>query len=164
MTYTATDAAGNITTCAFNVVVSDETNPVFAGCSTADILATANALCQATVSWIAPSASDNCGLVTTTSNYNPGDIFPLGTTQVIYTAEDDAGNISTCEFNVVVQDVADPDIVGCPGSDIIASADASCQAVVNWTSPTASDNCTLTSFTSSHDPNDIFPIGTNGGI
>ena len=160
VTYTATDAAGNISTCQFNVIVTDETFPVFVACPPSEILATANALCQATVGWGAPAASDNCGPITPTSNYSPGDIFPIGTTQVIYTAEDAAGNISTCEFNVVVQDVADPVIAGCPAADVMASADASCQAVVDWTAPTVSENCSLTSFTSTHDPGDIFPIGT----
>lgn len=160
VTYTATDAAGNFATCSFNVIVNDETDPVITGCIASDIIVTANALCQATVSWTAPSASDNCGPVTMTSNFSPGHVFSLGTTQVIYTAEDGEGNISTCEFNVIVQDDTDPVIVGCPAADIVASANASCQAVVSWPAPAASDNCFLQSFTSSHDPGDIFPLGT----
>ena len=160
VTYTATDDAGNISICTFNVVVSDETGPIFTGCPVADISVTANALCQGTVSWVAPLVTDNCGAVTPTSNYNPGHVFPLGTTVVIYTAEDDAGNISTCQFNVVVQDNADPEIQNCPSADVIASADGSCEAIVNWTAPTASDNCSLASFTSSHLPGDVFPLGT----
>ncbi len=160
VTYTATDNTGNITTCTFNVVVSDDTAPVFSGCPVSDIIVTTNALCQGAASWIAPSVTDNCGPVTPTSNYNPGHVFPLGTTIVIYTAEDDAGNISTCQFNVVVQDNADPEILNCPTADVIAIADASCEAIVNWTAPTASDNCSLASFTSTHSPGDAFPLGT----
>ena len=160
VTYTATDGAGNISTCTFNIIVTDETGPVFSGCPVTDITVTTNALCQGTASWVAPSVTDNCGPVTATSNYSPGNVFSLGTTVVIYTAEDAAGNVSTCQFNVVVQDNADPEILDCPSADIIASADESCQAFVNWAAPTASDNCSLASFTSSHSPGDAFPLGT----
>ena len=60
VTYTATDAAGNTSTCSFNVIVQDNTNPVIAGCPS-NITVSANASCQATVNWTAPTVSDNCG-------------------------------------------------------------------------------------------------------
>ncbi|MBK7965339.1 MAG: HYR domain-containing protein [Bacteroidetes bacterium] len=58
--------------------------------------------CESTVNWVAPTASDNCTLVSFTSNFNSGSTFSVGTTQVIYTATDNAGLISTCSFDVTI--------------------------------------------------------------
>ena len=58
---------------------------------------------NATVSWTPPAASDNSGeAVTLTSDYSPGDTFPIGTTTVTYTATDTYGNSATSTFIVVV--------------------------------------------------------------
>ena len=159
VTYTATDAAGNTSTCSFNVIVQDNTNPVIAGCPS-NITVNANASCQATVNWTAPTVSDNCGgTLTLTSTKNPGTVFNLGTTVVTYTAADAVGNTSTCSFNVLVEDNTNPVIAGCP-SNITVSANASCQAVVNWTAPTASDNCTGVTLTTTKNPGTVFNLGT----
>ena len=121
---------GNTSTCSFNVIVQDNTNPVIAGCPS-NITVSANASCQAMVNWTAPTVSDNCGgALTLIPTKNPGTVFNLGTTLVTYTATDAAGNTSTCSFNVIVQDNTNPVIAGCP-SNITVSANASCQATVN---------------------------------
>nr|MBK9652417.1 HYR domain-containing protein [Bacteroidota bacterium] len=64
-------------------------------------------VCGTTVSWTPPTASDNCA-VTVTSNKNPGDFFPVGTTVVTYTATDGCGNATSCSFNVTVNLVGPP--------------------------------------------------------
>ena len=56
----------------------------------------------ATVLWTPPSAVSDSSAVTLTSNYYPGDTFPIGTTLVTYTALDAAGNSANKSFNVVV--------------------------------------------------------------
>ncbi len=48
VTYTATDQDGNVSTCTFNVIVSDNTDPVFTGCPT-DITISAEGSCEAVV-------------------------------------------------------------------------------------------------------------------
>ena len=91
------DGNGNISTTTQNVVIADITAPVITGCPS-DITT-----CNAVVSWTVPSALDNCsGLVTLTSDHNPGETFPVGTTTVIYTATDLLNNTSTCSFTVTV--------------------------------------------------------------
>lgn len=158
--YTATDNYGNTSTCSFDVLVSDETDPVFAGCPLTDIIISADALCAGSVSWIEPTASDNCGAVTLVSSHSPGATFPLGTTAVLYTATDGAGNSSTCTFNVIVNDDTGPVITGCPLANIVTVADGSCEATVSWSPLNATDNCGPASFVSSHDAGDTFPLGT----
>ncbi|WP_254424788.1 T9SS type B sorting domain-containing protein [Capnocytophaga sp. oral taxon 878] len=60
--------------------------------------------CDASVSWIEPTAEPSClGLVNRTSTHAPGDIFPIGTTKVIYTFTDVAGNTASCSFNITVK-------------------------------------------------------------
>lgn len=159
VTYTATDPSGNVETCTFNVTVRDNVSPVFAGCSHGSILeVTADNSCEAVVTWTPPTASDNCS-VTVTSNYNPGHTFPLGKTDVIYTATDPSGNVSVCSFKVFVKDRTNPVITGCPATDINRTATTLCGIVVTWTQPIATDNCDVV-LTSDHLPGDFFPIGT----
>ncbi len=56
----------------------------------------------ASVSWTAPIASDNSGPVTLTSSHDPDDSFPIGDTEVTYTAVDTYGNEATKSFTVTV--------------------------------------------------------------
>ena len=56
----------------------------------------------ASVSWTEPSANDNSGSVSLTSSHDPGDYFPIGDTEVTYTARDPYGNTATQSFTVTV--------------------------------------------------------------
>lgn len=94
VTVTCTDASGNSTTCTFNVLRVDNTAPVMSGCPS-NIISN-----SPVVFWTAPTASDNCSSITMTSNHNPGDTFPLGTTTVNYVATDATGNSALCTFTV----------------------------------------------------------------
>lgn len=156
VTYTATDKFGNSSTCSFDVTVSDKMLPDISGCP-ADITIEAGASCQSGISWTPPTASDNCS-VTLSESHSPGSIFPLGTTTVTYTATDPAGNTRTCSFNIIVRDTTAPVITGCP-PDVRIEAGSSCQSVVSWVPPTASDNCSVTT-SESHSPGSVFPLGT----
>ncbi|MBL7950886.1 MAG: HYR domain-containing protein, partial [Flavobacteriales bacterium] len=163
VTYTATDASGNPSTCSFTVTVVDISAPVIVGCPS-NVSVNADAACTATATWTVPTFTDNCtgGSITRTAGPAPGSAFPIGTNTVTYTAMDAAGNPSTCSFTVTVVDVAAPTIAGCP-SNISVNADAACTASASWTAPTVSDNCsgaTITQ-TSGFASGSTFPIGTN---
>ena len=45
---------------------------------------------------------DNSGEVTLTSNFQPGDTFFIGSTNVVYTATDISGNQAKATFTVTV--------------------------------------------------------------
>jgi hypothetical protein len=97
-----TDIHSNTNTCQQKVTVTDDENPTIADCP-GDITVNADAgSCSAVVTWTPPSADDNCGVQSFTSDYDPGDTFPGGDTLVTYTATDVYGNISTCSFTVTV--------------------------------------------------------------
>ena len=162
VTYTVTEtASGQNWSCSFTVNVADNEAPAISGCLADTTISSDAGICGASFSWTAPTASDNCTLSSFTSTHTPGAVFPVGTTTVTYTAVDSSGNITTCSFTVTVNDTEAPVIADCP-ADIVVSNDSSlCSAVVNWTAPTATDNCgAVLSVTSSHQPGDVFPTGT----
>ena len=98
--------------------------------------------CSQTATWTAPTATDNCGISTFTSNYNSGAAFPVGSTTVTYTATDVNGNVSTCSFTVTVVDNTKPVFTSCPPSISPAINSAGCVATVNTLDPSVTDNCT----------------------
>jgi len=97
-TWTVTDACGNTQTAEQTVSYKkDNQKPVINKCPS-NIYT-----CNTTVSWTAPTASDNCGVKSFNSNFNSGSIFPVGTTTVTYTARDHCGNTTNCSFTVTVK-------------------------------------------------------------
>jgi hypothetical protein len=114
VTYRAIDAAGNTAECSFSVTITesaDYENPVISNCPS-DITVTNDPdSCSAVVIWTAPTATDNSGSVTMTSNFESGSEFPEGTTTVVYTATDAAGNQVTCSFSVTVNDTQLPGVI-----------------------------------------------------
>ena len=56
-----------------------------------------------TVTWIEPTATDNSGTVTISSqSHAPGDFFATGVTSVTYVFVDPSGNGVSCIFSVDV--------------------------------------------------------------
>ena len=153
------------TTPVYNVSISDITAPVISGCP-ADINADNDAgVCTAAVSWTEPTALDDClgDMTYTTRSHAPGAVFPLGTTAVTYTFTDLASNTSTCTFNVTVTDNESPMISGCPADINVNNVPGACATIVNWSEPTATDNCTASGslvWTKSHLPGSLFNVGT----
>ncbi|MFM2208196.1 MAG: hypothetical protein RL213_2171, partial [Bacteroidota bacterium] len=99
VTLTVTDVGGNTATCSSTVTVVDNIAPVITGVPASFTSSTA---CSGPVTWTPPTAADNCGVISFTSNKSPGDVFPSGTTTVTYTAVDASGNSTTASFTVTV--------------------------------------------------------------
>lgn len=79
---------------------TDTQAPTFANVP-ANISLTTTTTCKA-ATWTAPTATDNCGTPSVSSNYASGFCFPIGVTTVIYTAKDAKGNTKTASFTVTV--------------------------------------------------------------
>ncbi|XP_038056885.1 uncharacterized protein LOC119728647 isoform X2 [Patiria miniata] len=161
VTYTAYDAADNMATCQFNVIVNDVQPPVITGCPvnlprfpTDPTRDTARAF------WDEPQASDNSGSVTRTSNYDVGDAFPVGDTVVVYTAEDGSGNTVNCSFVVQVYDNEPPAFTGCPFQGVTSDTGLqSDRGVASWSEPQGTDNVAVANVQSDYRPGDSFPLG-----
>jgi len=159
--YTATDASGNTGTCSFAVTVGETVPPIILGCPVNQIVLLPSGSCDTTFSWDLPLVTDNCALDTVIASHLPGSTFQAGTTTVTYTATDVAGNTTTCSFNLTARDEVNPVLSACP-PDVTVSNATPCGEVVNWTQPTATDNCTPDSaivYTYSHTPPDTFYNG-----
>lgn len=70
---------------------------------------------------------------------------------------DRMGNSVSCEATVNIVDNTGPVIQNCP-SDIVVTTSGD-SASVNWTAPTATDNCGPVTITATHQPGDVFPKG-----
>jgi PKD repeat protein len=86
-----------------------------------------------------------------------GALFPLGTTTVIVTATDTAGNTASSSFNVIVRDTTPP-IVAAP-ADITVEATSAGGAVVTFT-PAATDLVATPTIVSSPASGSQFSLGT----
>ncbi len=108
---TALDAAGNQSEATVTLTAQDETAPVLA-CPSNQIKTNNPGTCSYTTvgTEFDPISSDNCGVVSRTNDYNnsatlAGATF-TGTTTVTWTATDAAGNVSTCSFEIKVDNAA----------------------------------------------------------
>jgi hypothetical protein len=155
VTWTVTDTSGHTATDTQVVTVVDHTPPTI----TAPNIVVSNdaGSCSAVVNFTGLSASDNCGTANINTTIASGSIFPKGTTTVTATATDDAGNTTTKNFTVTVNDTEKP-VLNAP--NIVVSNDAgSCSAVVNF-SVTATDNCGGVNVNTSVPSGTTFPKGT----
>ena len=159
VTYTVTDDEGNTTDCSFNITVEDREPPMVTGCPDDIVVSNDPGACSAVVSWEPPTFTDNCEILNIDSKPNPGSLFPIGTTNVVYEAIDASGNITSCTFTVTVEDTEDPTLA-CPADITVSNDDGECGAVVNWTPPVPIDNCGAEITGNTHNPGDFFPVGT----
>ena len=106
ITWTATDIFGNVTVKTQKVTVLDAEKPVLtvppAVTVTVDTTTTSVVISDTQLG--SASATDNSGSVTITRTGVPaGNVFPLGTTTITYTAKDAAGNTTTGTQTVTVK-------------------------------------------------------------
>ncbi|MBK9390649.1 MAG: HYR domain-containing protein [Bacteroidetes bacterium] len=125
---------------------SDTTAPVVTDCPVDITVNNTPATCGATVTWTAPSFTDNCSSPVIVSSHNTGDTFPTGTTSVTYTATDNCGNSVSCTFNVIVTDTESP-VISCPSNITQSALLGQTSASVVIPDPVVSDNCSVSILT-----------------
>ncbi len=145
ITLTATDDAGNFDKCTAVITVVDVDAPGFVMCD-GDMTLTANAVCEQTVPNLLSfvSATDHCDTdVEITQSPSSGALIEgAGDTVVVFRAEDDAGNVTTCTSTVTVEDNDDPVITSCAASSTVGT-DQNCEGLVPHYAglTSATDNC-----------------------
>lgn len=155
VTWTVLDINGNSSTCTQSVIVTDNESPVIISCAPPVSVNADNGLCEANVVNLgAPVVNDNCGTITIT-NDAPAS-FPVGTTMVTWTISDNSGNTVNCTQTVIITDAELPLVINCPGSI------NTCDSLVTYTTPTASDNCGIASvvLSSGLPSGSFFPVTT----
>lgn len=141
VTYLATDAAGNTTSCTTTVTLKDNVVPAIACPPNTTI--TANANCSGVTGAYTPvSVSDNCTAnPTVTQSPVASTALTINALQVVtLTANDGNGNTNFCTFEVVLKDLTPPSIT-CP-TNVTLAADGNCSGIVGtYSAVTVSDNC-----------------------
>ncbi|WP_157893331.1 HYR domain-containing protein, partial [Salegentibacter sediminis] len=120
LTYTATDATGNSSSTSFTITVNDNQAPVIT-CPEDIFLTIETGLTGTVVNYEAPLASDNCSEVELSleEGLASGEEFPVGTTIVTWTATDEAGNTTSCSFEVIVEEEELPEAPDAPIVEVI---------------------------------------------
>jgi hypothetical protein len=98
--WTATDASGNVATADQVIVVSDAEAPSLRVAANMTVNATMPS--GATVTYAAPTASDNVGVASLSCSPASGTTFPIGLNSVSCTAADAAANSTSRSFTVKV--------------------------------------------------------------
>ena len=159
VTVTATDGAGNVGTCTFNVTVEDNDDPVFTACPADIVVDNAPGSCGANVFYPPVTYTDNCASTTISYSKPSGSFFSVGETLVTVTATDNSGNTAICEFTVTVNDT-EPPAIACPLPIVKNNDPGMCGAVVTF-SAGLNDNCVDgTTIEYSLPSGHFFPIGT----
>jgi hypothetical protein len=160
ITVTVKDADNNNTTCVIAFTVNDTSAPSIT-CSTNINVPAPSGQCEATVSYIAPVASDNCsGVGSPICSPASGSTFPRGVTTITCQVSDASDNSNQCSFTVTVNDTQAPTIV-CPSNittNTVNPGDAS--IAVSFAAPVATDNCSGVSVVCVPPSGSQFPKGT----
>ncbi|MBL7981968.1 MAG: HYR domain-containing protein, partial [Flavobacteriales bacterium] len=154
---------GQSATCSFPIIVVDSTLPSITNCPS-DLSLSATSSCSAIADWTPPTATDNCTLISIQqiTGPAPGSALTVGSSTIVtYRAIDAAGNSSTCSFTITVTDGASP-VITCPMDISVVAPTNSCGAVVNYPTPTFSDNCPGSTLTQTAGPvsGSFFPVGS----
>jgi len=84
------------------------------------------------------------GTIQLTNDFNQtadaSGFYPVGDTVVTWTATDIGGNSVNCIQNITVIDAENP-VITCPTDITVVNAANECDAVVTYSMPTATDNC-----------------------
>ncbi len=115
--WTVTDASGKMASCTINIEVTDNKNPTIDCSNIVTKRPTDPDACSFTMTGTGfdPFFEDNCPGAAITNDYNSSasladETFPTGTTTVIWTVTDAAGNTDHCTINIEITDEEKPTI------------------------------------------------------
>ncbi len=139
VTVLVSDTSLNVATCQFNVTVADTQPPTWSNCPDNSTITLLDCGDVAIGTWTQPTANDPC-LEGVISNYQPGDVLPHGQNFIEYTATDQNGNSTTCNFIITVESLFALD---CPADILVNATPGSNSSPVNWNVPPGTTNCTV---------------------
>ena len=133
----AHDIHGNLDSLELDITMLDTIQPQFL-CPDSIIVSNNFDQCGAIVSFLFPTASDNCTVDSVIqidpTGLDSGSFFPVGFTELTYVAYDQSLNTDTCSFIIEVQDTASPVLFCVPDTAI-------CDTIFTFDLPSYTDNC-----------------------
>jgi alpha-tubulin suppressor-like RCC1 family protein/uncharacterized protein YegL len=126
----AADVAGNSASKNFTITVADATPPTIEPLANIEVIGT-EAVGKA-VSW-SVDATDSVSSVSVSCSPAAGSTFPYGSTPVLCTATDAAGNSATAGFAVIVSDVSPPEIAAAVSGTVGGGGWYTSAVQVSWT-------------------------------
>jgi len=179
VTWTATDACGNVATCTQLVTILDNNQPPTITCpgSYEEVIA-ADQCSKTGVSPGVPTIWDNCPnpaltytLTGATTGSGIGTVsnttFNVGVTTVTYTVTDAGGSTASCSFSVWIKRLnIPPASIACPGNPSSVNVTSGCDALVTVNPPVITDVCQTATYTITNDytgtatATATYPVGT----
>lgn len=131
----------------FNVTVVDTEPPTITCPADITVAESSPGSGSANVTF-APTATDNSGQVTVTTDIPSGSSFPVGTTTVTATASDAASppHTASCTFKVTVSSGNNTCSLACPSNITVTAAPGETSHLVNYPSPSISGSCGTVSY------------------
>ncbi|XP_071956187.1 sushi, von Willebrand factor type A, EGF and pentraxin domain-containing protein 1-like [Antedon mediterranea] len=159
--------------CEFSVTFLDTGDPYYPDCPTEPLVFNTSDSNTTETTWNEPTPTDaSSGIISESAQTNPAETsptnFPIGETNLSYTATDGSGNIGFCIITVHVIDIGDPIVTEYPNDTTIDTDSGQPTALYNWTAPVATDNSgTVVIFYKTYgvtfsSPSYNFPIGASG--
>ncbi|XP_072028835.1 hyalin-like [Amphiura filiformis] len=158
ITYVVYDIKGiMVTDCSFNIHVFDNEKPTLICPENKTLLVQTNVI--PSVVWELPEVSDNSGQAKIISaSFDSGTTFPVGITEIGYTAEDAHGNNNSCSFFIAVEEVR----LECPGNINVTTDEGSPVASnVQWTLPIVHGSSQHLEMVSNRQHGESFGIGSH---
>ena len=155
VTWTVTDASGNMATAPQTVSVNDAQKPTITAPADKGVGADAGSCTATTVALGTPVTADNCTVASVGSDAPTA--FPLGATTVTWTVTDGAGNTATATQTVTVRDTQNPTITAPAPKFVVADAGVCAATGVALGTPVTADNCSVANATNNAPVS--FPLG-----
>ena len=161
VTFTLTDSNNNSISLDATFTIEDTTAPVIF-CPDNLTAFTEDVNCGAIVFLGDPIAIEECGsvIVYQTAGLDSGSVFPVGDTIIEFTAEDECGNIATCEFIVTVIDNDAPEAI-CQDLTVILDDTGNATITADQLNFGSNDNCGVESLAIDVDTFDCSNVGAN---
>lgn len=143
-TFQITDSLGNVTNCSFNVIVTDNQDPVVIT-QPLTVQLDATGMASITASQVNNGSTDNCSIATYALNTTSFDCDNLGNNTVTLTVTDVNGNDATATAVISVEDLILPVAVA---QDISVSLNENGEAVIvaEDVNDNSTDNCSIASY------------------
>jgi spore coat protein CotF len=167
ITVMVADASNNSTTCVVAFTVVQTTAPAITCGSVPAQSANTNASCQATVpdvrALVRAQSSDTCtpqaSLTVTQSPLQGTTVSGAGSHPITVTVTNGANISATCMVGFTVIDNISPVFTSCPGNMIVQAPPGAMTVIVNYPTPTATDNCSVPSVICNPPSGSAFPVG-----